>query len=129
MIVRQISQCSNSRRGIGHDSGTLPDPRFLNASAHFMERAKYYRFAAARTENAQEIERLCDVAFMFERMAHDVRRLRQAQSRFPVGKAGSPPADAGKTTDWSIASDRQPRISRFIKIWRNLARFIRCHSR
>jgi hypothetical protein len=29
----------------------------------------------------------------------------------------------------SIASDRQPRISRFIKIWRNLAGFIRCRPR
>jgi len=63
----------------------LHNPRPPKASAYFLERAKYYRFAAAMTENPQEIERLCDIAFMFERMAHEVRRLRDGQVRFPAG--------------------------------------------
>ncbi len=122
MIAREISRCSDSGRGIGHDSGMLTNVRLLNASAHFLNRAKYYRFAAARTRNPRETERLCDVALMFERMAHDVRRLRPGQSRFPW-------ANGTKGTDWSIVSDRRLRIARFIKIWRNLAGFIRCSQR
>ena len=50
-------------------------PHTANLTTYFLERAKYYRFAAAMTENPHEIERLCEVAQMFERMAHDTRRL------------------------------------------------------
>jgi hypothetical protein len=85
----------------------------MDASAHLLERAKHYRFAAAMTENPLEIERLCDVAFMFEQMAHDVRRLRRGRSRFPAGghRAQSPPVAA--------AADG------FTRIWHALAEFIR----
>src|SRR5258707_11928700 len=83
MMARELSRCSDSGRGIWHDSGTLTNVRLLNASAHFLNRAKYYRFAAARTRNPRETERLCDVALMFERMAHDVRRLRPVNPDFP----------------------------------------------
>jgi hypothetical protein len=76
---------------------------------HFLERAKYYRFAAAMTKNSREIDLLCDVALMFERMARDVRRLREGQSPPVCGqKAELPPVAAG-----------------FRKIWHILARFIR----
>jgi len=88
--------------------------RALDASAHFLERAKHYRFAAAMTENPQEIERLCDIAFMFEQMAHDVRRLRQGRSRFRAGgwhRAELPP----------VAGDAEG----FTRIWQALAEFIR----
>jgi hypothetical protein len=69
----------------------------MDASAHFLERAKHYRFAAAMTENPLEIERLCEVACMFEQMAHDVKRLRQGRSRFLVcgNRAGSSSIVAG----------------------------------
>jgi hypothetical protein len=53
----------------------LCGPHTGNLATYFLERAKHYRFAAAMTENAHEIERLCEVARMFERMAHDTRRL------------------------------------------------------
>jgi hypothetical protein len=53
----------------------LHSPHTGNLTTYFLERAKYYRFAAAMTENSLEIERLCEVAHMFERMAHDTRRL------------------------------------------------------
>jgi hypothetical protein len=53
----------------------LCSPRTGNLTTFFFERAKHYRFAAAMTENTHEIERLCEVAHMFERMAHDTRRL------------------------------------------------------
>jgi hypothetical protein len=53
----------------------LCSPHTVNLTTYFLERAKYYRFAAAMTENPHEIERLCEVAQMFERMAHDTRRL------------------------------------------------------
>ena len=51
--------------------GKLCSPHTANVTTYFLERAKYYRFAAAMTENPHEIERLCEVADMFERMAHD----------------------------------------------------------
>jgi hypothetical protein len=49
-------------------------PRSAELSAYFLERARHYRFAAAMTETPREIERLCEVALMFEEMAHDTRR-------------------------------------------------------
>jgi hypothetical protein len=88
--------------------------RTVDASAHFLERAKHYRFAAAMTENPQEIERLCDIAFMFEQMAHDARRLLRQGRRFPAGgwhRAESPPVVGG--------------AEGFTKIWHVLAEFIR----
>ena len=97
MIVRQSSPRVDSSRAIGCNSGTRPKPRSLNGRigpAHFLERAKHYQLAAAMTDNAEEIERLRDVAFMFERMAHDVGRLREGQSRFSDTsrpKANGPP--------------------------------------
>jgi hypothetical protein len=53
----------------------LCSPRTANVTTYFLERAKHYRFTAAMTENTREIERLCEVAYMFEQMAHDTRRL------------------------------------------------------
>lgn len=50
-------------------------PHTGNVTTYFLERAKHYRFAAAMTEKTHEIERLCEVANLFERMAHDTRRL------------------------------------------------------
>ena len=38
-------------------------------SAHFRERAKFYRYAAALADDRQNIERFCELAFMFERIA------------------------------------------------------------
>jgi hypothetical protein len=55
--------------------GKLCSPHTANVTTYFLERAKYYRFAAAMTVNPHEIERLCEVADMFERMAHDTQRL------------------------------------------------------
>ncbi len=55
-----------------------------NVTTYFLERAKHYRFAAVMTENTLEIERLCEVAQMFERMAHDTRRL-APHSRLTAG--------------------------------------------
>jgi pyridoxine/pyridoxamine 5'-phosphate oxidase len=59
-------------------------PHTGNVTTYFLERAKHYRLAAAMTENTQEIERLCEVAHMFERMAHDIRRL-APHSRLTAG--------------------------------------------
>src|SRR6476620_3324589 len=53
----------------------------VNMTAHFLERARQYRFAAAMTKNPYEIERFCEIAAMFERMAHETRRS-QLSSRF-----------------------------------------------
>jgi hypothetical protein len=50
--------------------------RTENLSAYFLERAKHYRFAAAMKTDMREIETLCELAHMFERMAHDIRRSR-----------------------------------------------------
>jgi hypothetical protein len=64
--------------------GKLCSPHTEKATAYFLERAKHYRLAAAMTENAREIERLCEVAHMFEQMAHDTRRL-ASRSRLTAG--------------------------------------------
>lgn len=88
--------------------------RAMDASAHFLKRAKHYRFLAAMTENPPEIERLCDIAFMFEQMARDVKRLRQGRPRFPAAgwhRAESPPIVGG--------------VDGFTRIWHALAEFIR----
>jgi hypothetical protein len=53
----------------------------VNTTAYFLERAGHYRFAAAMTTNPYEIERFCELAVMFERMAHETRRS-QLCSRF-----------------------------------------------
>jgi hypothetical protein len=62
----------------------LCNPHPGNPTTYFLERAKHYRFAAAMTENTHEIERLCEVAHMFERMARDTRRL-APRSRMTAG--------------------------------------------
>ncbi|HWN98414.1 MAG TPA: hypothetical protein VNS63_04010 [Blastocatellia bacterium] len=49
-------------------------PRLANLSAHFLERAKHYRFVAAMTEAPREMERFCEVALMFKEMARDTQR-------------------------------------------------------
>lgn len=37
----------------------------------FQERAKHYRYAAALTDNLQNMQQFLDLAFMFERLAYD----------------------------------------------------------
>ena len=59
-------------------------PHTENVTIYFLERAKHYRFAAAMTKNTREIEKLCEVAHMFEQMAHDTRRL-APHSRLTAG--------------------------------------------
>lgn len=76
-----------------------------NVTTYFLERAKHYRFAAAMTENAREIERLCEVAHMFERMAHDTRRL-ASRSRLTAG--------AWPRRQCSLSADRE---AGFIETW------------
>lgn len=53
----------------------------MNMGAYFLERARHYRLAAAMTTNPYEIERFCEIAVMFERMARETRRP-QLRSRF-----------------------------------------------
>jgi hypothetical protein len=53
---------------------------------YFLERARHYRFAAAMTKTPYEIERFCEIAGMFERMAHETTRS-QLRSRFTTGGA------------------------------------------
>jgi hypothetical protein len=59
-----------------HSRGAL-----VNKTAYFLERAKRYRFAAAMSETPYEIARFCEIAAMFERMAHETRRSK-LRSRF-----------------------------------------------
>ena len=113
MILRQASPCADGSGAARRSRAPRPRPPEI-AEAHFLERAKYYRFAAAMTENPEKIARLCEVALMFERMAYDVRRLRDRQSRFPAAcgeKSELPPVAAG--------------AAGFTKIWHVLAEFIR----
>jgi hypothetical protein len=96
----------------------LCSPPARNVSTYFLERAKHYRFAAAMTENTHEIERLCEVAHMFERMAHDTRRL-ASHSRLTAG--------AWPRRQWSLSADRKAGL---IETWvGRVARLCRHHLR
>ena len=83
----------------------LCNPHTANLTTYFLERAKHYRFAAAMTENTREIERLCEVAHMFEQMAHDTRRL-APHSRSTAG--------AWPRRQRSLSTDRK---AGFIETW------------
>ena len=61
-------------------------PACLNrkvTSIHFLERARHYRYAAALTDDPHNIQRFIDLAFIFERLAHDFARL-EAQKVPPI---------------------------------------------
>jgi hypothetical protein len=95
----------------------LPGPRAENLTAYFLERASHYRFAAAMKTETREVERLCEVAQMFERMAHDTRRS-HARSQLTAWtrarRQGSPAAEqkAGLVKAWA---DGVVRLGRFIR--------------
>ena len=59
-------------------------PHTGNMTTYFLERARHHRFAAAMSENTHEIEMLCAVAYMFERMAHDTRQLAPHSREAPL---------------------------------------------
>jgi hypothetical protein len=91
-------------------------PRTENLSAYFLERANHYRFAAAMKTDPREIERLCEVAYMFERMAHDTRRSyarSQLRTGGWLGRQSSPSAD-GKARFLRTWVNRFARLGRFI---------------
>ena len=49
-------------------------------SAHFRERARQYRLAAALTDSPRDAETYCDLAMLFNDIARDFRRL-EARTR------------------------------------------------
>jgi hypothetical protein len=49
-------------------------------SRHFWERALHYRFAAAMTEDPREVETLCGLASMFDRLACEFRQVESIQA-------------------------------------------------
>ena len=49
--------------------GQTSDTRILVTSTHFLQRARQYRYAAALTDDPENIQTLIDLAFMFERLA------------------------------------------------------------
>ncbi len=60
---------------------TSDTPIRLNVtSMHFLQRARYYRYAAAFTDVPQNIQKLHDLAFMFERLARDFKRIEPEES-------------------------------------------------
>jgi hypothetical protein len=61
--------------------GQTSDTRILVTSTHFLQRARQYRYAAALTDDRQNIQKLIDLAFMFERLADDFKRLEATKSR------------------------------------------------
>ena len=50
-------------------------------SVHLLQRAKHYRYAAALTDNPEDIRRLIGLAFMFERLAGDFKQFEAEKSR------------------------------------------------
>jgi len=53
-------------------------------SAHLLDRARQYWFAAAVTDDWRDVEMFCDLAMMFERLARDFRRFEQQTYRAAV---------------------------------------------
>jgi CubicO group peptidase (beta-lactamase class C family) len=94
----------------------------MNMTAYFLERARHYRFAAAMTKNPYKIERFCEIAVMFERMAHETRqsrlssrftaKIRQGQqwSSIPGGAVGIIKTLVGKGSQ--IARRAPPKVVR-----------------
>jgi hypothetical protein len=91
-------------------------PRIENLSAYFLERANYYRLAAAMKTDPREIERLCEVAYMFERMAHDTRgsNVRSRLTARAWSRRQCSPGADGKTAFVKTWADGFVRLSRFI---------------
>jgi hypothetical protein len=50
-------------------------------SAHFSERARWYRLAGALMDRPRDTEMFLDLAMMFDRLAYDFRRLETAKRR------------------------------------------------
>jgi hypothetical protein len=59
-------------------------------SVHFQERAMHYRYAAALTDNPQNIQQFLGLAFMFERLAYDFLQW-ETKNSAPLPKGGAPP--------------------------------------
>jgi hypothetical protein len=58
------------RRTFAVPTGGTPIHLFRQVkSAHFRERAKFYRYAAALADDRQNVVQFCELAFMFERIA------------------------------------------------------------
>jgi hypothetical protein len=55
--------------------------RYTTTSAHLRERARQYRLAAALTDCPRDVEMFCDLAVMFNQLAHDFRRLEEKRSQ------------------------------------------------
>ena len=56
-------------------ASTNETPIRLNVmSAQLLQRARHYRYAAALSDDPQNIRKLIDLAFMFEQVADDFRR-------------------------------------------------------
>ena len=49
-------------------------------SAHFGERARQYRFAAALTDSPRDVESFSNLAMMFQRLARDLKRIEVAKA-------------------------------------------------
>ena len=58
--------------------------------AHFQERSRHYRYAAALTDNPQNIQQFLSLAFMFERLAFDFSQW-ETKNSAPLPKGGPPP--------------------------------------
>ena len=49
-------------------------------STHFLERARHYWYAAALADDSQNMQRFSDLAWIFERLAHDFGRFEALSS-------------------------------------------------
>jgi hypothetical protein len=59
-------------------------------SVHFQERARHYRYAAALTDNLQNIQQFLDLAFMFERLAYEFSQW-ETKNSSSSSKGSAPP--------------------------------------
>jgi hypothetical protein len=59
-------------------------------SVHFQERARHYRYAAALSDNPQNIQQFLGLAFMFERLAYDFSQW-ETKNFAPSPKGGAAP--------------------------------------
>jgi hypothetical protein len=68
--VAEISDLRRMRRQ-GNSTAGPEHSMYAVTSAHFRQRAKQYRYAAALTDKTRDRERFCDLAFMFDRIADE----------------------------------------------------------
>jgi len=84
--------------------------RYTTTSAHLRERARQYKLAAALTDCPRDVEMFCDLAVMFDQLAHDFRRAGRGRAeiiaRQVAGAAPAPRRPRFDSDEWASSVTR-----------------------